>query len=40
MNASIKFKVNGKILEETQKQYNLMKALPTLEWVINNFMVY
>lgn len=31
MNASIKFKVNGKILEETQKQYNLMKALPTLE---------
>ena len=31
MNASIKFKINGKILEDTEKQYYLKKALPPLE---------
>ena len=31
MNASIKFKINGKILEDTETQYNLQKALPPLE---------
>ena len=30
MNASIKFKVNGLILSETEKQYNLKKTLPNL----------
>ena len=31
MNASIKFKINGKMLEETEKQYYFLKALPPLE---------
>ena len=31
MNASIKFKINGKILEDTEKQYNIKKKLPSLE---------
>ena len=31
MNASIKFKINGKILDDTEKQYSLKKALPALE---------
>ena len=31
MSAFIKFKINGKILEDTENQYNLQKALPTLE---------
>ena len=31
MNASIKFKFNGKILIDTEKQYYLKKALPPLE---------
>ena len=31
MNASIKFKINGKIFEDTENQYNLKKKLPALE---------
>ena len=31
MKASFKFKINSKIFEDTEKQYNLKKALPTLE---------
>ena len=31
MNASIKFKINGIILEETEKQFHLKKGLPTLQ---------
>ena len=31
INASIKFKINSKIFEDTEKQYNLKKTLPTLE---------
>ena len=31
MNASIKFKINGIILEETEKQFYLKKGLPTLQ---------
>ena len=31
MYASIKFKINGKILDDTEKQYSLKKALPALE---------
>ena len=31
MNASIKFKINGKILEDTEKQYSVKKKLPSLE---------
>ncbi len=31
MSAFIKFKINGKILEDTENQYNLQKALPALE---------
>ena len=31
MNASIKFKINGLILSETEKQYNMKKVLPKLE---------
>ena len=31
MYASVKFKINGKILEDTEKQYYLKKALPPLE---------
>ena len=31
MYASVKFKINGKILEDTENQYSLKKALPALE---------
>ena len=31
MNASIKFKINGKMLKDTENQYFLQKALPPLE---------
>ena len=31
MNASIQFKINGKMLKETEAQYNLSKSLPKLE---------
>ena len=31
MSASIKFKINGKILEDTEKQYIIKKTLPSLE---------
>ena len=31
MSTFIKFKINGKILEDTENQYNLQKALPALE---------
>ena len=31
LNSSIKFKINGVIMEETQKQFNMKKSLPKLE---------